>query len=44
MALHPHHRLHWHGAAHQPDAGVGDVAVDAGVGQEVRDGGYERSR
>ena len=29
-----HHRLYRHGAVHQPDAGGGGVAVDAGVGQE----------
>lgn len=28
-----HHRLHRHGAVHQPDAGGGGVAVDAGVGE-----------
>ena len=28
-----HHRLYRHSAVHQPDAGVGGVAVDAGVCQ-----------
>lgn len=28
-----HYCLNRHGAVHQPDAGVGGVAVDAGVGE-----------
>lgn len=31
--LHVHHPLNGHRAVHQPDAGVGGVAVDAGVGE-----------
>lgn len=31
--LHVHHPLNGHRAVHQPDAGVGGVSVDAGVGE-----------
>ncbi len=33
LLLHAHQRLNRHRAVHQPDAGVGSVAVDASVGE-----------
>lgn len=33
LLLHAHQRLNGHRAVHQPDAGVGGMAVDAGVGE-----------
>ena len=33
MSYLAHHRLDRHGAVHQPNAGVGGVAVDTGVGE-----------
>ena len=44
LPLHAHHCLHPHRAVHQPDAGVGGVAVDAGLGNIVAQCGGDTSK